>query len=127
MRYDAKRKKQLTSCQSAEDSALGEWGQELAKTIASTIAAMATLATNTRPVALGTVAETRPSQANVKVRRPHSVSLGRRQVLVTNKNVVRNERHVRQGAGHGVNATVAVTAIAAQVLHARSEISKPKK
>ena len=38
-----------------------EWGQELAKTIASTIAGMATLATNTRPVALGTVAEFRPS------------------------------------------------------------------
>ena len=38
-----------------------EWGQELARTIASTIAGMATLATNTRPVALGTVAESRPS------------------------------------------------------------------
>ena len=34
-----------------------EWGHELAKTIASTIA----VATNTRPVALGTVAESRPS------------------------------------------------------------------
>ena len=54
--------------ESSEDSALGgmrtretEWGQEPAKTVASTIAEMATLATNTRPVALGTVEESRPS------------------------------------------------------------------
>ena len=44
-----------------------------------------------------------------------------------NKYVVRDERLVRQVSGYGVNATEAVTAIAAQVPHARSESTKPKK
>ena len=106
--------------ESSEDSALGgmrtretEWGQELAKTIASTIAGMAT---NTRPVALGTVAESRPSPRVTGKRecaKTYSVSLGRKQLLVMNKHIVKDKCLVRQGSGHGVNATEAVTAIAA--------------
>ena len=49
----------------------------------------------------------------MSVRRPHSVSLGRRQLLVMSKYVVRDGCLVRQGSGHGVSATEAVTAIAA--------------
>ena len=69
MRHDAKRKEaadelqvkeknQLTSCQNHPEAG---WAQELVKAVTSTIAGVMTLATNTRPVAFGAVAETRPS------------------------------------------------------------------